>query len=79
MADLGAYNFTQASPNATWTITHGLDTQDVAVDAFIYVGSPQELQKAIPLTQTATSGNVVTITWSAAQSGNARVVGGTGD
>ena len=79
MADLGTYNFTQASPSATWTITHGLDTQDVAVDAFVYAGSPQQLEKAIPLTQVATSVNVVTLTWSAAQSGRARVVGGGDD
>lgn len=79
MADLGAYNFNQSSPNTTWTITHGLDTQDVVVDAFINIGSPQELQKAIPFSQTATSGNVVTLTWSVAQSGRARVVGGGDD
>ena len=79
MADLGGYNHNQASANVTWTITHSLGTQDVAVDAFINAGSPITLQKAIPLTQVATSPNVVTLTWSAAQSGRARVVGGGDD
>lgn len=79
MADLAAYNHTQSSPSTTWTITHSLGTQDVAVDVMIYLGSPQQLEKAIPLTQVATSGNVVTITWSASQSGFARVVGGGDD
>lgn len=79
MADLGAFNHTQGAANTTWTITHGLGTQDVAVDAMIYQGSPQSLEKALPLTQVATSSNVVTITWSSAQSGIARVVGGGDD
>lgn len=79
MADLGAFNHNQSSASTTWTITHGLDTTDVAVDAFIYQGSPQQLEKAIPLTQVTTSSNVVTLTWSAAQSGRARVVGGGDD
>jgi len=79
MADLGAYDHNQSSASATWTITHSLNTQDVAVDAFIDAGSPLQLEKAIPLTQVATSVNVVTLTWSAAQSGRARVVGGGDD
>lgn len=79
MADLGSFDHEQSSASTTWTITHSLGTQDVAVDAMVYVGSPQSLEKAIPLTQVATSANVVTLTWSANQSGWARVVGGGDD
>lgn len=79
MADLAAYNHTQVSASTTWTITHSLGTQDVAVDVMIYSGSPEQLEKALPLTQVATSVNVATITWSTAQSGFARVVGGGDD
>lgn len=79
MADLGFYDHDQSSANTTWTITHGLGTMDVVVDAIINVGSPQVLNKAIPLTITTTDNNNVTITWSAAQSGKARIVGGGDD
>lgn len=77
MADLGGYDHDQASASTSWTVTHGLNTQDVAVDCIIDNGG--NLEKAIPLTQVATSVNVVTVTWSAAQSGKARVVGGGDD
>ena len=79
MADLGAYNFTQAAPSTTWTIMHNLGTSDVAVDAFVDAGSPAEPTKAIPLTQNATSTSQVVLTWTTAQSGVARVVAGGDD
>jgi len=77
MADLGSFNHEQSAAMTTWTVTHSLGTQDVAVDAVVDNGG--SLEKAIPLTQVATSANVVTLTWSAAQSGWARVVGGGDD
>jgi hypothetical protein len=76
---LGTYNFSisEGSKSTTWTITHNLDSTDVAVDAMINSGgSPNILEKAIPLSQTATSSNVVTLTWSSQQWGRARVVAG---
>ena len=77
MADLGAYDHTQGAASASWSINHGLGTLDVAVDPFVDVSGT--LTKAIPLTQVASNTNLVTITWSAAQSGVARVVGGGDD
>jgi hypothetical protein len=78
MADIGGYDFSNSgSPTTTWTITHNLGTKDVSVDAIILTGG--NLEKAIPLTQTATDNNTVTITWSVAQEGKARVVGGGDD
>jgi len=78
MADIGGFDFSNTgAPSATWTITHSLGTKDVSVDAIILSGG--NLEKAIPLTQTATSDSVVTITWSVAQEGKARVVGGGDD
>lgn len=79
MADLGSYDHTQSSASTTWTITHALGTMDVVVDAMIDVGSPAVRTKAIPLTQVTTDNNNVTLTWSTAQSGFARVVGGGDD
>ena len=68
------YNHTQSASNTTWTIAHNLGTKNVAVDVSVNVSG--NLIKAIPLTQVATTDNSVTITWSSAQSGRARVVGG---
>ena len=79
MADLSSYDHDQSSASATWNINHNLGTQDVAVDAVINVGSPAVLTKAIPLTITITDNNNITITWSAAQSGKTRIVGGGDD
>lgn len=78
MAVLGGFNFSNSGvPATTWTITHNLGTTDVSVDAIILNGG--NLEKSVPLTQVATSINVVTLTWSAAQEGKARVVGGGDD
>ena len=79
MADLGAYDFTQGSANTTWTINHNLGTKDVVVDAMVDAGSPAELTKANPATVTTTGTTQVVLTWSVAQSGSARVVGGGDD
>jgi len=79
MADLSSYDHPQSSASATWNINHNLGTQDVAIDTMVDVGSPAVLTKAIPLTQVATDNNNVTITWSVAQSGNARIVAGGDD
>ena len=77
MSDVEAYDFVQSSPLITWIINHSLNTVAVAVDAFVSIGgSPEEFEKAMPDTQVATNTNTVTITWSSAQSGVARVVGG---
>ena len=79
MADLSSYDHDQSSANATWNINHNLGTKDLAVDTIIDVGSPAVRTKAIPLTITTTDNNNLTITWSVAQSGKARIVAGGDD
>ena len=76
MADLGAYDHDQSSPSTTWTITHNLGTTEVAMDVYIDVGSPADRTKAQPDTQVVVDANTVKVTWSLAQSGGARVIGG---
>lgn len=74
MANLATHNHTQSSTATTWTITHNLGTKDVAVDVVILNGG--NLEKVIPLSIVTTDSNTVTVTFSAAQEGRARVVGG---
>ncbi len=73
---LDAYDFVQSSPSATWTITHNLGTTEVAMDVYLDVGSPAERTKAQPDTQVIVDSNTVKVTWSVAQSGGGRVLGG---
>lgn len=69
---MNGFNFTQASPSTTWTIVHGLNNTEPNVDCYItYLGV---FQKVIPLNTIATDANTVTVTFSSAQSGNARVI-----
>ena len=76
MADLGAYDHNQSSPSTTWTITHNLGTTEVVIDTSILVGSPGELTKAQPAEMAVFDSNTVNVTWSIAQAGRARVIGG---
>ena len=77
MADLGTYN--NSYSGMQWLVNHSLGTKDVAVDCFIYTGSPQELEKAIPETQTTSTDNQVIIDWSESRTGAVRVVAGGDD
>ena len=79
MADLDSFDHDQSSAANPWNINHGLGTTDIAVDVFIYVGSPEELTKAMPAGITATDNNNISITWSSDQRGRARIVGGGDD
>ena len=65
------HTHTQTSSSTTWTITHNLDTLSPVVDCWIDVSG--DYTKILPLTVTATSNLVVTITFSSAQSGSAYV------
>ena len=70
---MDAYDHTQGASDTTWTISHNLNTDAVAVDVFINNGG--NVEKVLPLTVTATSNNTLTVTFSTAQTGYARVIG----
>ena len=72
---MDAYNHIQSSGSATWTVTHNLNTDAVAVDVFIDYGG--NLTKVLPLDVVATDVNTLTITFSSSQTGKARVIGTT--
>jgi hypothetical protein len=67
------FNYTQSTPSTSWVITHNLNIENgPAVDVSVnYNGS---LQKIIPSSIVATSADVVTITFTTAYSGVARLV-----
>lgn len=62
-----AYEHYQTTPSTTWTITHNLGRNPIVR---IFVGN-QEVQ---PLTTTFTSSNVVTVTFTTAQQGTAKLL-----
>ena len=68
-----AYNHTQGSGSATWTITHNLGVDTVAIDVFIDFGG--NLEKILPAAVEMTDNNTVTVTFSSSQTGIARVIG----
>lgn len=69
-----AYNHNQAVASTTWVVAHNLGTTNVAVDAIMLNGV--DLEKVMPLSVVVTDANTLTITFSAAQEGRVRVVGG---
>lgn len=64
----GGFQFTQASPATTWTITHNLNTRPVAVQLF------DTNNKKIEGEVVETSVNVVTVNFNVAQAGSARII-----
>lgn len=65
------YKHTQSSASTTWTITHNLGANSPCVDVWVDISGT--LTKIIPLSVTATSDAVVTITFSTAYAGEAYV------
>lgn len=70
---MAQHNHTQSSGSATWTITHNFGVSSVDVDVFIDFGG--NLEKVLPLSVEHTDNNTVTVTFSSAQTGVARVIG----
>lgn len=68
---MDAYNFTQASPSTTWTINHDLNNDMPNIDCQIDVGGT--LEKVIPLNTVAEDANTITVTFTSAFAGYARV------
>jgi len=67
------YDHNQSASSASWVISHSLNTDAVAVDVFIDSGG--NLVKIIPQDVVATDINTITVTFSSAQTGKARIVG----
>lgn len=63
------YNFTQASPSATWTVTHNLNNQHPLVQTY-----DSNHLMLIPQSISGSSTSTVIITFSTAVTGYARVV-----
>lgn len=70
---MNAYNHNQSSSSTAWTIIHNLNTPAVAIDVFVDVAGT--LTKILPASVVADNDNQVTVTFSSAQFGRARVIG----
>lgn len=70
---MAEYNHNQTSSSASWVITHNLNSDSVVVDAIVNEGG--NLEKILPQDINVDSVNQITITFSAARSGRARIVG----
>lgn len=72
MAAVGMYNFTQTTPDTTWTITHNLNSTAVNIDVnVLYNGA---IEKILPQSIVNIDANTVTVTFGSARTGNARVI-----
>jgi len=71
-----SYTYTQSVASGTWTIHHNLGCKPVVDVTTVYQGVNQ---KIFPLTVVHTDDNTMTITFSAARTGQARLVGLTTD
>jgi len=74
MSDLTVYQFTQSSASTTWTINHNLGVYPI-VDILINdTSNGGMLTKMIPLNITIIDVNNITVSFSTAQTGQARLV-----
>ena len=64
----GGYQFTQATPALTWTITHGLNSRPLSVQLF-----DLNWKKIEGTVDESTSANVIVVTFNVAQAGYARI------
>ncbi len=71
---MAGYNHTQGSSSTTWTITHSLNSDSVNIDVMIDDGpNTPDVDKIIVAVEEVTD-NQLTVTFSEAHSGFARVV-----
>jgi hypothetical protein len=66
-----SYNFTQATPAITWTVTHNLGRKPVS-DVMINFNG--RLQKMLPLSVVYVNDNQLQINFTSAHSGKVRLV-----
>ena len=72
MADLVTYNFTQTTPETSWTINHNLGTLFVNIDVVVDHGV---VEKILPGNIEIIDNNNVKVFFSVPRYGYARVVG----
>lgn len=69
------FTYYQASPATTWTVVHNLDAPVVVSDANI-IGPSSTVEKILPQEVVITDSNTLTVTFSSAESGYLRIIGG---
>lgn len=67
------YQHSQTSASTSWVITHNLGVAELAVDVVVDEGGNRE--KILPLDVVMTDDNTLTITFSSARTGSARISG----
>ena len=70
---MAQYNHTQVTPTVTWSVYHQLNKPSVICDVF--VNTTNGLVKILPNNVVHTDNNTLTIYFTTAYSGAARVVG----
>lgn len=66
-----SYNFVQSTASNTWIIPHNLNSSNVVID--VYINNGGTIEKIIPLNIQVTDVNTITVTFSSAQIGYARL------
>lgn len=69
------FTYYQASPITTWTVTHNLNAPVVVSDVNV-IGPSSLVEKLLPQEVVITDSNTLTITFSSAESGYVRIIGG---
>jgi len=70
---MSSFNHSQGTSSTSWVITHNLDVGETVVDTLIDNGG--NLEKILPLSVIHTDNNTLTISFTAAQTGKARIIG----
>ena len=69
---MAEYNHNQASPSASWSISHNLGQDTVVNDVFVDVSG--DLTKILPLSVEHFSDNILVVNFSSVQTGRCRIV-----
>jgi len=69
---MSEFNHSQTVAASSWAISHNLNSDTVAVDVMIDNGG--NLEKILPANVEHTDNNTLTVTFSSAQTGKARIV-----
>ena len=70
---MAEYNHNQTSSSASWVINHNLNSDSVVVDVMVNDGG--DLEKVLPANVQINTVNQITVTFSQAWTGRARIVG----
>lgn len=67
-----AYNHTQTTPAATWTINHNLNTEHVTIDV---IDQNTQKEVIIPYKKVIVDANTLELTFTSPRAGYCRIVG----